>query len=118
MWGILVRICHAGLSHLPFTAMLHRSGTLWQGRHMSDVIRNGNDFTVDAKIIAEGLDLPAHAIARAMSTGAITTLFERGEGNDEGRFRLSFFYSTRVLRLTVDKDGKILSRARFERVIR
>ncbi|WBU60671.1 DUF6522 family protein [Paracoccus albus] len=82
---------------------------------MTDVTREGNNFTVDAKIIAEGLDLPEHAIARAMSTGAITTRNERGEGDDEGRHRLSFFYRAKVLRLTVDETGNILSRARFER---
>lgn len=82
---------------------------------MSDITRNGEDFTVAAPIIAEGLDLPEHAIARAMATGAITTRTERGEGEDEGRFRLSFFYRQKVFRLTVDGEGNILSRARFER---
>ncbi|MFD1794457.1 hypothetical protein FQV27_07790 [Paracoccus aurantiacus] len=82
---------------------------------MADVIRNGDDFTVEAKVIADGLDLPEHAIARGMSNGAITTRFERGEGEDEGRFRLSFFHRERVLRLTVDASGNILSRARFDR---
>ncbi|NHF74123.1 DUF6522 family protein [Paracoccus xiamenensis] len=82
---------------------------------MSGIIRNGEDFTVDAKIIAEGLGLPEHAIARAMSTGAITTRFERGEGEDAGRYRLSFFHRGHTLRLTVDEAGNILSRARFDR---
>ena len=82
---------------------------------MPDITRNGDDFTVDARIIAEGLDLPEHAIARAMSSGAITTRFERGEGEDAGRFRLSFFHRGKTLRLTVDEGGNILSRARFDR---
>lgn len=82
---------------------------------MADITRNGEDFTVEAKIIAEGLDLPEHAIARAMSSGAITTRFERGEGEDAGRYRLSFFHRDKVLRLTVDEAGTILSRARFTR---
>lgn len=82
---------------------------------MADVTRQGEEFTVDAGIIADGLGLPEHAIARAMSTGAITTRTERGEGEDAGRFRLSFFHREKVLRLTVDDSGNILSRARFER---
>ncbi|WBU56990.1 DUF6522 family protein [Paracoccus sediminicola] len=82
---------------------------------MAAVTRQGEEFTVDAAIIADGLDLPQHAIARAMSTGAITTRTERGEGTDAGRFRLSFFHRDRVLRLTVDAEGEILSRARFRR---
>ncbi|MEZ5725069.1 MAG: DUF6522 family protein [Paracoccaceae bacterium] len=82
---------------------------------MSDVTRQGEDFAVEAKVIAEGLGLPEHAIARAMSTGAITSRMERGEGADEGRFRLSFFHGKKVLRLTVDASGKVLRRARFER---
>lgn len=82
---------------------------------MADVTRNGEEFTVDAAIIADGLGVPEHAIARAMSTGAITTRTERGEGGDAGRFRLSFFHRENVLRLTVDGDGRILSRATFTR---
>ncbi|MDO5603982.1 MAG: DUF6522 family protein [Paracoccus sp. (in: a-proteobacteria)] len=82
---------------------------------MADVTREGDAFTVAAPIIADGLDLPEHAIARAMAMGKITTQHERGEDEDAGRFRLSFFYKTKVLRLTVDAGGNILSRARFER---
>ena len=88
---------------------------IWQGGEIPDITRNGDDFTVDAKIIAEGLDLPEHAIARAMSSGAITTRFERGEGEDAGRFRLNFFHRGKTLRLTVDEGGNIISRARFDR---
>ena len=50
-----------------------------------------------------------------MSSGAITTRFERGEGEDAGRFRLNFFHRGKTLRLTVDEGGNILSRARFDR---
>ncbi|SDD24161.1 hypothetical protein SAMN05421538_101191 [Paracoccus isoporae] len=82
---------------------------------MSDITRAGEDFTVPARLIADGLGLPEHAIARAMSTGAITTRTERGEGADAGRFRLSFFYRGRSFRLTVNAEGQILSRARFDR---
>lgn len=82
---------------------------------MSEVTRKGEEFTVDAKVIAEGLGLPEHAIARGMSNGIITTRSERGEGEDTGRFRLSFFHREKVLRLTVDSTGNILSRARFSR---
>lgn len=96
-------------------AMLRPKLAAWQEDPMPDITRNGEDFTVDANIIAEGLDLPEHAIARAMSSGAITTRFERGEGEDVGRFRLSFFYRSKTLRLTVDAGGNILSRARFDR---
>ncbi|AUM73166.1 DUF6522 family protein [Paracoccus jeotgali] len=77
------------------------------------VTRDESGFTVDATLIAQGLDLPLHAIARAMSTGAITTRHERGEGEDEGRFRLNFLYRGRTFRLTVDGEGRIISQARF-----
>ncbi len=82
---------------------------------MPDITRKGDDFTVDARIIAEGLDLPEHAIARAMSSGAIATRFERGGGERAGRFRLNFCQRGKPLRLTVDEGGNILSRARFDR---
>ena len=41
---------------------------------MADVTRNGEEFTVDASIIADGLGLPEHAIARGQHDQQIVLL--------------------------------------------
>ena len=49
-----------------------------------------------------------------MRQGQITSRCEQGMDKDAGRWRLSFFHRNRALRLTVDEEGRILSRARFD----
>ena len=47
-----------------------------------------------------------------MRQGRITSRFERGEGADAGRFRVTFFHGPRRVRLTLDGDGPVLQRSR------
>ena len=47
-----------------------------------------------------------------MREGRITSRFERGEGADAGRFRVTFFHGRRRVRLTLDGDGSVLQRSR------
>lgn len=72
-------------------------------------------FQVDAALLAEAFGLDPAAVPGLMRAGRITSRCERGEGEDAGRFRLSFFHAGRALRLTVDAQGTILSRALFDR---
>jgi len=75
---------------------------------------SGTTFTVDAGLVAEALGLGVEELRTLMRDGAITTRHERGEGEDEGRARLSFLYRGLTFRLTIDEgSGAILSRARF-----
>lgn len=75
---------------------------------------SGTTFTVDAGLVAEAFGLGVEELRALMRDGAITTRHERGEGEDEGRARLSFLYRGLTFRLTIDeKSGVILSRARF-----
>jgi hypothetical protein len=72
-------------------------------------------FEIDAAHLADAFGLAAAAVPGLMRAGLITSRCERGEGEDAGRFRLSFFHAGRALRLTLDGNGTILSRALFDR---
>lgn len=52
-------------------------------------------------------DLP-----RLMREGIVTAQHEMGVDEDAGRFRLSFRYGDRLVRLTCADDGTVLSRIR------
>lgn len=70
--------------------------------------------SVDAAIIAEAFSLEAADVPALMRAGEITSLFERGEGEDAGRMRLTFFHHSRRFRLVVDEAGDILQRSRVD----
>jgi hypothetical protein len=75
---------------------------------MTKIEFENNAVLIDASIIGEGLGLEASSVPILMRMGAITSLCERGIGADDGRFRITFFYDTRRLRLVVDAVGSIL----------
>lgn len=68
---------------------------------------------VDVRLIANAFDLDPTEIQDLMRAGKITSRCECGVGKDAGRWRLTFWYAQRVLRLTVDENGAILSRVCF-----
>ena len=72
----------------------------------------GNGFTIDAADLGRLLERPPTEVQRLMREGVITTRFERGEGDDEGRSRVTFFDESRRVRLIVDADGEVLKRSR------
>ena len=80
---------------------------------MSRVERTGEGFVVDADLLAAAFRLPADSVRAQMRDGRITSRCEAGVGEDEGRWRLSFYHGGRVCRLTVDADGALLGRATF-----
>ena len=75
-----------------------------------DPIENG--FAIDAADLGRLLERPPSEVRRLMREGAITSRFERGEGEDEGRCRLTFFDGARRVRLIVDESGVVLKRNR------
>lgn len=81
---------------------------------MNPISRTDGTFTVDAAYLAEALDLDPGRVADLMRDGRITSRCETGKDADAGRFRLTFFHAGRALRLTVDAEGRILSRAQFD----
>ena len=69
-------------------------------------------FAVNAADLARLFELPAEEVHRLMRKGGITSRFERGEGADAGRFRLTFFYPRRRVQLVVASDGDVLQHNR------
>ena len=68
------------------------------------------ETTVDAGLVAEGLGLAPETVSAMIRKGEITSAFERGEGADEGRFRLTFWHGRKRFRIVVDRDGNLLKR--------
>ena len=64
---------------------------------------------VDAARIARGLDLAVEAFRQLMADRKVTVLCERGTGEDAGRWRASFYYDGRRVRLVVDAGGAVLA---------
>lgn len=81
------------------------------GRHAMRVEIAGGDIVVDAEMLAPMFDIPAEDVPGLMRTQAITSICERGAGEDEGRYRLSFFYRNRRVRLSIDPAGRVLQRS-------
>jgi hypothetical protein len=74
----------------------------------------GEDLCVDAATLAAAFAITPGAVIAGLRNGSITTLTERGEGEDAGRWRLSFFHGNCRLRLIVDATGNILQRSRID----
>jgi hypothetical protein len=71
-------------------------------------------FLVLAVVIGHGLDLDPPTVQSLMSSGELTSLCERGENGDAGRYRLTFFYRSRRFQLIIDSSGKILWRSAID----
>ena len=74
---------------------------------------DGGDFVVDADELARGFGLDATEVLRKLQEGALTSRCEKGIDEHAGRHRLVFTHEKRILRLTVDADGAILSRMMY-----
>lgn len=80
---------------------------------MPAVERTGGEFVVDATLIGAAFGIAPDRVQGLMRQGVITSRCEAGEGEDAGRWRLTFLYAGRALRLVVDDQGEILKRATF-----
>lgn len=80
---------------------------------MSEVTKNPDGFEVDAELLSAAFGLSETEVRARMRDGRVTTLSEKGEGEDEGRWRITFFSGARALRLTVDGNGTVLSKSTF-----
>lgn len=70
----------------------------------------GDDMIqVDAQTVANGLQIDPEELKQGMREGTITSRFERGEGEDAGRIRVTFFSLARRVRITADDAGNILT---------
>ena len=67
----------------------------------------GSEITVDAQLLAAFFDISESSLKKAMAAGRITTLVERGEGDDCGRTRVTFRYSGRQVSLMRERNGQL-----------
>ncbi len=71
-------------------------------------------FVIDAADLGPLLGLPPAEVPRLMREGQITTLSETGEGEDSGRFRVTFRHGAVRVRFTVDAEGRVLTQSRTD----
>jgi len=75
--------------------------------------RSGDEFVIPAELLADAFRMSEPDIREGMRANRITSLSETGVGEDEGRWRLTFFFEDRAVRFIVDEHGKVLKRAAF-----
>jgi len=85
--------------------------TEWPRKGQIEISNAG--IQIDAAIIADAFALDPTAVQSLMRDRKITAKYERGQDEDAGRFRVTFSYEDRALRLTFDEAGTVLSRSRF-----
>ncbi len=78
---------------------------------MSTVEFEDGAISIDATVIAEGFAIAPEELRRLMRTIKITSRCERGIDEDAGRYRVTFLYGKRHLRLLVDEAGTIIERS-------
>lgn len=81
---------------------------------MTAIAFEGETIDIDATIVAEALNVTPEDLREQMREGRVTSRFERGEGEDHGRYRVTFFSQNRRLRLTIDATGAILHRSTID----
>lgn len=64
---------------------------------------------IEGAVVALALGLEVEVFRQLMTDRKITVLCERGTGADNGRYRASFYYGNRRVRLVVDEEGRVLS---------
>jgi hypothetical protein len=75
---------------------------------MADIQIEDRAIVVDVEIIGRALGTDQSLVQPLMREGKITTLLERGIGDDAATYRLTFFYESRRARLIVSEQGHIL----------
>ncbi|MBT8460167.1 MAG: hypothetical protein KJN60_10900, partial [Boseongicola sp.] len=71
-------------------------------------VENGQPV-IDARDLSNLLGLEPQQVQAKMRAGEITSRYETGEGDDAGRFRLTFFFNGRSVRLTCSDDGEVIT---------
>ena len=74
---------------------------------MTQIEIGPEQIQIDADIVAKALKMEPQDLLGRMREGTVTSQFERGEGADAGRVRLTFFSATRRARITADTAGAI-----------
>ncbi|MGR3758111.1 MAG: DUF6522 family protein [Tranquillimonas sp.] len=70
---------------------------------------------IRAEDLAPLLEMAPDDLRRQMAHGNVTTTYELGQGDDAGRFRVTFLSDRLRVRLTCAADGTVLKRLRNTR---
>lgn len=73
----------------------------------SSVSLDAGDVVINAELLAGWLGVDTATLSEAIENGAIRTLVERGEGEDEGRVRLTIRYQGRQFCMIREPDGSL-----------
>jgi len=65
------------------------------------------EFVLPAELLAAQFGWPAETLQGLMRRGLVASRVERGEGEDEGRFRLTVRCGNRRWRAVVEADGAV-----------
>ncbi|MAM11129.1 MAG: hypothetical protein CML23_11855 [Rhizobiaceae bacterium] len=65
------------------------------------------EFAIGAERLARRFDLSVDALRAMTARGQVRSSVEKGDGDDAGRWRLSFRIGNRRWRITVREDGMI-----------
>ncbi len=66
---------------------------------------------MDGAVVAGQLGMETDAFRRLMDAGKISTLCERGTGEDAGKWRVSFYHERKRARFVLDGTGRIIETA-------
>jgi hypothetical protein len=69
---------------------------------------------IDAHDLGPLLGLAPAEVQTKMREGEITSKYELGQDEDAGRFRLTFYYAAKRVRLTCAQDGTVISTIRTD----
>ena len=74
------------------------------------MVERSPPIEIDAALVAPRLGLALAEFRQLMEQRRITVLCEMGVGEDAGRYRASFYYGDRRVRLVVDAAGRVCDR--------
>jgi hypothetical protein len=81
---------------------------------MTEIKFDDGAIEVDAAVIGKGLGIDASAVQGLVRNGKITGRHERGEGDDAGRTRLTFYLDNRRFHIIVNESGQIIRRSAID----
>ncbi len=67
---------------------------------------------IDAHDLGPLIGVDPALVQTKMRAGDITSKYETGQGADAGRFRMTFYYDGKTVRLTCADDGTVISTTR------
>lgn len=75
---------------------------------------SSGQIIIDAQDLAPLIGCDPAEVQELMRAGRITSTFEKGEGEDAGRFRVTFRHGATRVRFTCAEDGTVLSHIRTQ----